>query len=110
MIFVIATVELAEGKREKFLEEFHQIVSTVRAEAGCIEYGPAVDAQTDIAAQQPLGENAVTVLEKWESLDALTAHLIAPHMQDYRARVKDIVLNMKLNILQPAPIFRGKQT
>ena len=80
MIHVIATIELAEGKREAFLAEFHKIVPLVRAEAGCLAYGPTVDvAGTGLAAQGPPRDNVVTVVEQWESLDALRAHLQAPH-------------------------------
>ena len=46
MIHVIATVELNPGTRDKFLAEFRKIIPDVKAEAGCIEYGPAIDAET----------------------------------------------------------------
>jgi quinol monooxygenase YgiN len=48
MIYVIATVAVAEGRRLDFLKEFHKVVPHVRAEKGCIEYGAAVDLPTDI--------------------------------------------------------------
>jgi len=102
MIHVIATIELAQGRRQAFLEEFHKIVSEVRQEDGCIEYGPAVDVATDLGAQQPVRENVVTVIEKWESIAALKAHMSAPHMQQYRSKVKEWVLSTKLFILEPA--------
>ena len=53
MIHVIATIELSPGRREDFLAEFRRVVPHVRAEDGCIEYGPAVDAQSGIAARLP---------------------------------------------------------
>ena len=102
MIFVIATIEVKPGKREAFLAEFHKLMPKVHKEKGCIEYGPTVDAKTDIKAQIPLRENAVTIMEKWESLAALQAHLAAPHMGEYREAVKDIVKSVTLQILQPA--------
>ncbi len=73
----------------------------VRAEKGCIEYGPTVDLKTDIKAQIPLRENTVTIVEKWESLQALQAHLQAPRMTAYRERVKDLVVGVSLQVLQP---------
>jgi len=102
MIHVIATVELAPGTREKFLTEFRNVISAVRAEAGCIEYGPAVDADTDIPIQFRIGADKVVVIEKWESVAALKAHGVAPHMQAYRAKVKDCVRGMELRVLTPA--------
>jgi quinol monooxygenase YgiN len=101
MIFVIATVEVKPGKREAFLAEFHKNVPNVKAEQGCIEYGPTVDLASGIKAQIPLRENAVTIVEKWESLSALQAHLVAPHMTAYRERVKEIVVGTTLQILEP---------
>lgn len=102
MIIVIATIDLAEGRRDEFLEAFHRLVPTVRDEEGCIEYGPTIDAATDIAAQQSPRDNVVTVVEKWESVSALKAHLTAPHMAEYRTTVQDLVLGMTLQILEPA--------
>ena len=101
MIFVIATIEVKPGKREAFLAEFHRNVPNVRAEKGCVEYGPTVDTKTDIKAQIPLRESVVTIVEKWESLQALHAHLAAPHMATYRERVKDYVAGTTLQILEP---------
>ena len=102
MVHVIATVELAPGTREKFLAEFRKLIPDVRAETGCIEYGPAVDAETDIPIQFKVGADKVVVIEKWETVAALKAHGVAPHMQAYRARVKDFVRSMELRVLAPA--------
>jgi quinol monooxygenase YgiN len=102
MIFVIATIEIADGKRKDFLHEFHQVVPEVRAEQGCLEYGPTIDVETQIPAQPDVRPNVVTVVEKWESLRALEAHLIAPHMIEYRKRVKDLVKGVTIHVLEPA--------
>jgi quinol monooxygenase YgiN len=102
MIHVIATVEVAPGRREAFLAEFSRLVAVVRAEPGCLEYGPAVDVAAGLPGQVPPRADVVTVVEKWESLDALRAHLGAPHMLEYRGRVKDLVARVGLQVLQPA--------
>lgn len=102
MIHVIATVELAAGRRDDFIAAFHKIVPLVREEDGCLEYGPTVDLETNISAQDDPRKNIAVIIEKWESIEALEAHLIAPHMLEYRPKVKDMVLNMTLQILQPA--------
>jgi quinol monooxygenase YgiN len=101
MIYVIVTLELKPGKREEFLAEFHRNMTRVRTEKGCIEYGPAVDLKTDIKAQMPYRENTVTILEKWESLSALQAHMATPQMAEYQARVKDLLASRSLQILEP---------
>lgn len=101
MIHVLALVETTAGHRDDFLGEFARVAVPVRQEAGCIEYGAAVDATTDLTQQQPLGDNFVLIIEKWESLDHLKAHLVAPHMSDYRIRVKPYVQSVRLQVLDP---------
>lgn len=103
MIYVIATLEVAPGKRAEFLREFQANVPAVLAEEGCIEYVPTIDLQTSINAQGDARENVVTVVEKWDSTEALEAHLIAPHMIAYREKVKDMLLNVSLQVLEQAP-------
>jgi quinol monooxygenase YgiN len=102
MIHVIATIQTTPGQTQAFLAAFRQLVPLVRAEAGCIEYGPAVDVQTPIAIQAPIREDVVTVIEKWASVEALQDHLAAPHMQKYREQVKDLVLGVEIQVLEPA--------
>ena len=102
MIVVLATIELQPGKRADFLREFQRIVPLVRAEAGCIEYFPAVDVSSNIGAQQNIGDDVVVIVEKWESIPHLEAHLIAPHMMEYRPKVKDFVKRTSLQVLKPA--------
>src|SRR5689334_21518922 len=101
MVHVIATVEVGAGKRNDFLAEFRRVVPLVRGEVGCLEYGPTVDLPTEIPAQIPPRDDVVVIVEKWESLEELRAHLQAPHMQEYRARVKDLVRRVQLQVLQP---------
>ena len=101
MIHVIATVELAPGTRDKFLVEFRKIIPAVKAEAGCVEYVPSIDAETDIPSHHRLGTDRVVIVEKWETLAHLKAHAVAPHMQSYRPKVKDYVKSMELRVLSP---------
>ncbi|MCO6454983.1 MAG: antibiotic biosynthesis monooxygenase [Pirellulaceae bacterium] len=101
MIIVLATVEVAAGRRDEFLAEFRQVVPLVRAEVGCLEYGPAIDLPTNIAAQPAARPDVVVIVEKWESIETLEAHLIAPHMLAYRARVKPLVAGTTIQVLRP---------
>ena len=102
MIHVLATITLAPGMRARWLEEFHRLMPLVHAEAGCIEYGPAVDVPSGLAAQGPLNDDEAVVIEKWQSLDHLKAHGVAPHMAEYRERVKGLDVGVKLRVLSPA--------
>ena len=101
MIYVIATVELVEGKRSDYLREFIKVSSHVCAEKGCLQYGPAVDVATGIPVQEPIKENTVTIIEGWTNVKALKAHMKAPHMQTYRETVKDYVKQITIKVLEP---------
>jgi quinol monooxygenase YgiN len=102
MIYVIATIKLKPNCREAFLEIFQRNVPRVRAEKGCLNYEPTVDIETGLAAQGPIRDNVVTIVEAWEGLEALQAHLSAPHMTAYRTQVKDLVQGVTLQVVQPA--------
>ena len=102
MIHVIATIQITPGRRADFLREFQQLVPLVRAESGCIEYGPAIDLDAGITGQPAVRPEVVTVVEKWENVAALKAHLVAPHMLSYRETVKDLVTGIEIRVLQPA--------
>jgi len=103
VVYVIATLEFAPGKRSAFLAEFAKFVSLVHAEQGCIEYVPVIDMDTDIASQHRKGPDSLTIVEKWASVDALRAHDTSAHMQAYRARVKDYVRSKEIRIMKAAP-------
>ncbi len=102
MVHVVATIEVKPGTRDAFLAEFHKLMPLVRAEAGCLEYGPAIDVPSGLGVQPPPRPNVVTVIEKWADLAALRAHTVAPHMLPYRERVKDMQVALSLQVLEPA--------
>ena len=62
MIHVLATVELQPGTRDKFLAELRKIVPAVRAEAGCVEYTPTLDAETLLPTQGARREDVVVIV------------------------------------------------
>jgi len=101
MVYVTAVIEIAPGKRDEFLAAQKSLLPLVRAEAGCIEYLPAIDLPSGAASQPPLRPDVVVMHEKWESLAALQAHFVAPHMGDYRARVKSLVVKTTVYVTEP---------
>jgi quinol monooxygenase YgiN len=102
MIHVVAVVTAKPGKRGEILEHFRANVPAVQAEKGCIEYGPAVDAENALGFQAKVGPETFLVIEKWESMEALKAHAAAPHMAAYAGKVKDMIASRVIHILQPA--------
>ena len=101
MIHVVATIDLNPGTRDQFLAEFRKIVPDVKAEAGCIDYVPTIDAETEIPTQFKIGPDKITILEKWEDAAALKSHLVAPHMQAYRPKVKAFVKGIEVRVFSP---------
>ena len=102
MVHVIAVITAKPGMRESILQALRANVPAVRAEKGCIEYGAAVDAETESSIQTRYGPDTFVVVEKWESLDALKAHAAAPHMATYAAKTKDMIASRVIHVLSPA--------
>ena len=102
MIHVLAIITAKPGMREAILTEFRANMPAVQAEQGCIEYGPAIDAEGVGKIQTPLGGDTFVVIEKWESLDALKAHGAAPHMAAYAAKTRDMIASRVIHVLTPA--------
>ncbi len=99
MISVIATINLKPGTRSEFLKVFNANVPAVLAEDGCAEYFPAIDVDAKLERQSK-DENAVVVIEKWESVAALHAHLEAPHMLEFRKAAGDMIEGITLKVLE----------
>jgi quinol monooxygenase YgiN len=101
MIHVVAIVTAKPGMRDAILREFRANLPAVRAEKGCIEYGPTIDAEGMGGFQTKLGADTLVVVEKWESVDALKAHAAAPHMATFGAKTKDLVASRTIHVLSP---------
>jgi len=102
MIHVLAIVTAKPGMCDSILKLFHANIPAVRAEKGCIEYGPAVDAEDLGSIQTKLGPDTFVVVEKWESIDALKAHAAAAHMAAYAAKTKEMIASRVIHVLSPA--------
>lgn len=102
MIHVIAVITAKPGQRAAVLEAFNANVPAVHAEDGCIEYGAAVDNDPALGFQTTFGDDTFVVVEKWESVDHLMAHAKSPHMADYAGKVKDMLADRAVHVLQSA--------
>ena len=102
MLHVIAIVTAKPGKREAILEAIKANLPAVRSEKGCIEYGPAVDADGIGPFQTKVGPDTIFVIEKWSDAAALRAHAAAPHMAAYAARVKELIASRAIHVLDAA--------
>lgn len=99
MIHVLAIITAHPGKRTQLLELFQSVVPTVREEHGCIEYGVAVDVP---GADPAFGPDTYVVVEKWENLETLKAHSVAPHMKAFGEAAGGLIAKRAVHVLQPA--------
>jgi len=102
MINVIAIITTKPGKREEVLTAFSEIIPTVLEEEGCIEYEPTIDANDAPQIQTPLGLNSFVVVEKWSTVKTLDAHGKSAHMVAYGEKVKHLIEDRVIHILESA--------
>jgi hypothetical protein len=67
MVIVGGTFEVDPSQREQFLADRVAMMRASRAEPGCIEYTFAAD---------PVEPGRIVLYERWESQEALDAHLV----------------------------------
>ena len=99
MINVIATVTVKKGRVSEFIKGFKANALKVRKEPGCVEYYPTVDIKTDLLPSS-FDENVVTIIEKWESMEALQDHIDAPHMKEQFKKDEEFVESMSMRLLE----------
>ena len=102
MIHVLAIITAKSGKRADVLAAFRANMPAVHAEKGCVEYGPAVDADGFGKFATAFGADTFVVIEKWATPEDLKAHAAAPHMAAYGAKVKDWLANRVIHVLSDA--------
>ena len=102
MIHVIAIITAKPGQREAILAAARANIPAVRAEEGCIEYEPAIDAEGLGGFQTKFGPDTFVFVEKWRDAAALKAHASAPHMAAYAGKIKDMVESRVIHVLSPA--------
>ena len=98
MIYVIARSVLKPGNRDEFLRIFKANIPNVLAESGCISYTPCIDVEIGRGTD----ENAVTIVECWESPAHLKAHLATPHMKKFMDDVRPLRESSSLSVVTPA--------
>jgi quinol monooxygenase YgiN len=99
MIRVVAVISANPGRRDELLALFRANIPAVRAEKGCIEYAPHVDASGIGPFQAKFGPDTFAVIESWESPEALVAHIAAPHMAAYGRAAKELIASRAIHVL-----------
>lgn len=99
MLHVIARIDVLPGKMEEFTKLFKANVPNVLAEEGCYRYEPCVDLSCELYSGD---ENAFTVLETWESIEHLKAHLATAHMVKFAEDAASLRTGCNLTLVEQA--------
>jgi len=83
-----------------FLNATHTHTGPTIKEGSYPDAGPGVMTPTEYA-DLFVERVAQAIVEAWESLEALAAHLQTPHMLAYKEEVKGIVESVSFHVLQP---------
>ena len=78
MIVVQVEVIVEPGSASKVVDAVKKMETATRQEAGCLKYAFAVDISDP---------GMVRVIERWESMDAIKAHMASPHMAQFQKDV-----------------------
>lgn len=100
-VYVLCRFDLTpEANVADYVARTLAVVPTVRAEAGCRQYTLLKDAETDWEKPQRFGERTMWMLEKWDSIDALKAHLETPHMKAFGPAVRPMRRSGTFHVLE----------
>ena len=81
MIIVIGQVTAEAKDVDSARAALVKMQNTTRAEQGCVSYGFSID----------VGDaTKIVISERWESMEALTAHVKSPHMAEFGKAVAAI--------------------
>jgi len=103
MLTVLAEIRTRPGAhhRQAVIDSFEIAIPFVLKEEGCHGYLPLVDHAAHVAFQTT-APDSIFMVEQWETVAHLEAHLQTAHMKEHSARVKDSVLDVHIRILENA--------
>ena len=100
-VWVLCRFDLKpEADKAAYIAQTKEILDTVRAEDGCLEYRLLGDAVTDWDKPQRFGERTLWMLEKWASVNSLKAHLATPHMKAFGPKVSGMRSASTFHVLE----------
>jgi quinol monooxygenase YgiN len=100
MVHVIVTMRIKEGQMPAFLAVCAELRPQVIQEQGCIAYDYTRDTVSPRGGQQPVEADRITLIERWESMSALKAHLETPHMKMAGAKMNDMRSSIELRFTE----------
>ncbi len=100
-VYVLCRFDLKpDASLANYIDKTLAVVPSVRAEDGCRMYTLLKDAETDWDKPMRFGERTMWMLEKWDSVDALKAHLDTPHMKAFGPSVRPMRSASTFHVLE----------
>jgi len=100
-VWVLCRFELKSADdRAAYVAKTKEVVDKVRAEPGCLFYSLMGDAQTDWEKPQRSGEKVLWMIEHWDSIQSLKAHLATPHMKAFGPSVSPLRASSTFQVLE----------
>jgi len=100
-VWVLCRFELKSADdRAAYVAKTKEVVGKVRAEPGCLFYSLMGDAETDWEKPQRVGGKVLWMIEHWDSLQSLKAHLETPHMKAFGPTVKPLRESGTFHVLE----------
>ena len=98
MLNVIVTMRIKEGRMKEFLAACGELRPLVLRDPGCRAYSYTRDTASPFGTE--IEADRITLLERWDSLDALKAHLETPHMKAAGEKMKDLRASVELRVTE----------
>ena len=99
-VYVLCRFDLQPGKKEAYAEAVRTITDAVRRDKGCRFYSLVGDAETDMTNPMKFGPDVLWMVECWDSVDALKAHLQAPHMKKFAPSARPLRKSGTFHVLK----------
>jgi len=90
-VWVLCRFDLkTAADRPAYIAAVKDVLANVRAEPGCIAYTLLGDAETEWTAPQRSGDQVLWMIEHWDCLNSLKAHLDMPHMKAFGPKAREL--------------------
>jgi quinol monooxygenase YgiN len=101
MVHILVTMMIKEGRMKEFIAVCEELRPMVLMEKGCLAYEYTREIASPLGIQEPIEANRITLIERWDSLEALKAHMEAPHMKEVAPKVKELRSSVVARVLEP---------
>ena len=102
MIHIAVTMIVKEGRMSEFIAACKKLRPLVLEEKGCQGYEYGRDIASPLSIQEPIDPNRITLFERWESIEALKAHMQSPHMKEAGAAMNDLRSSVVARVCESA--------